>query len=218
MMYPAHHHISLPYSYYTYTPVGENAGPSLIYTLLILGMVFFMAANIMPVLSPAVDRVWHVADSILKWGFFIIISALLVQMLGLLPGVPHIHITYVHMVIAFFLFAILWNTFVPVSNAQMEENKAFPIKEELTAGKKRENSKKETKKEEEVLPWEDLRAHPSAFLTTRLNKMMLWPFPTGKAVKGGKELWWEKGTHLQLGHFNKARPGKAKKRKSLRRT
>ncbi|KIR24965.1 hypothetical protein I307_05073 [Cryptococcus deuterogattii 99/473] len=165
----------------------------------------------MPVLSPAVDRIRHVADPILKWGFFIIISALLVQMLGLLPGVPYIHITYVHMVTAFLLFAILWNTFVPVPNAQMEENKALPPKEDkLTAGKKRESSKEETKKEEEASPWEDLRAHPSAFLTTRLNKMMPWPFPMGKAVKGGKELWWEKGTHLQLGHFNKARPGKVK--------
>ncbi|KIR80887.1 hypothetical protein I306_02344 [Cryptococcus gattii EJB2] len=211
MMYPAHHHISLPYSFYTYIPVGENAGPSPIYTLLILGMVFFMAANIMPVLSPAVDRVWHVADPIIKWGFFIIISALLVQMLELLPGVPHIHITYVHMVTAFLLFAILWNAFVPVPNPQMEENKAPPPKEDkLTPGRKRESSKEETKKEEEDSPWEDLRAHPSAFLTTRLNKMMPWPFPMGKAVKGGKELWWEKGTHLQLGHFNKVRSGKPK--------
>lgn len=56
-MYPAHYHIYLPYSYHTYTPAGENAGPSPIYSLLILGMVFFMAANIMPVLSPAVDRI-----------------------------------------------------------------------------------------------------------------------------------------------------------------
>lgn len=81
----------------------------------------------------------------------------------------------------------------------MEENKAFPAKEDKqTAEKKRVSSKEATKKEEEVLPWEDLRAHPSAFLTTRLNKMMPWPFPMGKAVKGGKELWWEKGKSLQV--------------------
>lgn len=81
----------------------------------------------------------------------------------------------------------------------MEENKAFPAKEDKqTAEKKRVSSKEATKKEEEVSPWEDLRAHPSAFLTTRLNKMMPWPFPMGKAVKGGKELWWEKGKNLQV--------------------
>ncbi|WVO18988.1 uncharacterized protein IAS62_000264 [Cryptococcus decagattii] len=199
MMYPARHHISLPYSYYTYTPVGENAGPSPIYTLLNLGMVFFMAANIMPVLSSAVDRVWHDADPILKWGFFIIISALLAQMLGLLPGVPYIHITYVHMVMAFLLFAILWNTFLPVPNSQMEETKAFPAKENLTAGQKRESSKKETKKEEAVSPWEVLRAHPSAFLPTRLNKMMPWSFPMGKAVKEGRSYGGRKG-HTSTQH------------------
>lgn len=114
----------------------------------------------------------------------------------------------------------------------MEENKAFPAKEELTAGKKRESSKKETKKEEEVSPWEDLRAHPSAFLTTRLNKMMPWPFPMGKAVKEGKSYGGRKGhtfnceplshnswelatqsdtlTFIKSDHFNKAGPGKAK--------
>lgn len=55
-----------------------------------------------------------------------------------------------------------------------------------------------TKEEVEISPWDDLKAHPSTFLTTRLNKMMPWPFPMGKAASEGKELWWEKGTHLQL--------------------
>ena len=142
-----------------------------------------------------------------------------VQMLGLLPGVPPIHVTYVHMVTAFLLYvpvfklyglikylklincrvAIVWNTFVPVPSTQVEENKTPSVKEDKpTAGKKREISKEETKKEEEISPWDDLRAHPSAFLATRLNKMMPWPFPMGKAASEGKELWWEKGTHLQL--------------------
>lgn len=122
-----------------------------------------------------------------------------VQMLGLLPGVPPIHVTYVHMVTAFLLVAIVWNTFVPVPSTQVEENKTPSVKEDKpTAGKKREISKEETKKEEEISPWDDLRAHPSAFLATRLNKMMPWPFPMGKAAREGKELWWEKGTHLQL--------------------
>lgn len=209
MTYPVYHHISQPYTYHTYIPVDENGGTSPIYALLMLGLVLFMAANVMPALIPAVDRVWYVADPALKWGFFIIISALLVQMLGLLPGVPPIHVTYVHMVTAFLLVAIVWNTFVPVPSTQVEENKTPSVKEDKpTAGKKREISKEETKKEEEISPWDDLRAHPSAFLATRLNKMMPWPFPMGKAAREGKELWWEKGTHLQLGHFNRVRLGK----------
>ncbi|UOH80780.1 hypothetical protein LQV05_003439 [Cryptococcus neoformans] len=215
MTYPVYHHISQPYTYHTYIPVDENVGPSPIYALLVLSMVFFMPANVMPVLIAAVDRVWQMADPALKWGFFIIISAFLVQMLGSLPGVPGIHVTYVHMVTAFLLLicrvAIVWNTFVPISSAQEEENNTPSVKEDKpTAGKKREISKEETKKEVEISPWDDLRAHPSTFLTTRLNKMMPWPFPMGKAASEGKELWWEKGTHLQLGHFNRERLGKVK--------
>ncbi|OXG18761.1 hypothetical protein C366_02872 [Cryptococcus neoformans Tu401-1] len=199
MTYPVYHHISQPYTYHTYIPVDENVGPSPIYALLVLSMVFFMPANVMPVLIPAVDRVWQMADPALKWGFFIIISAF------------RIHVTYVHMVTAFLLVAIVWNTFVPISRAQEEENKTPSVKEDKsTVGKKREISKEETKEEVEISPWDDLRAHPSTFLTTRLNKMMPWPFPMGKAAREGKELWWEKGTHLQLGHFNRERLGKVK--------
>lgn len=63
----------------------------------------------------------------------------------------------------------------------------------------RESAKKEEKKEKketkdpEPSPWEEMRAHPSAFLTTRLNRMIPWPFPMGKAAKVGNELWWESG-------------------------
>lgn len=48
-------------------------------------------------------------------------------------------------------------------------------------------------------PWDDPRAHPSAFLTTRLNPPALWPYPMGKSgSKDGSELWWESGTPLHV--------------------
>lgn len=84
----------------------------------------------------------------------------------------------------------------------MEETKAFPAKENLTAGQKRESSKKETKKEGAVSPWEVLRAHPSAFLPTRLNKMMPWSFPMGKAVKEGRSYGGRKGHTSTWSHYS----------------
>jgi hypothetical protein len=30
-------------------------------------------------------------------------------------------------------------------------------------------------------------------LTTRLNRMLPWPFPMGRAKEKGPELWWESG-------------------------
>lgn len=52
--------------------------------------------------------------------------------------------------------------------------------------------KKATKKEESS-PWDEMRAHPSAFLTSRLNRLLPWPYPMGKAAAMGNELWWESG-------------------------
>ncbi|ODO05181.1 hypothetical protein L198_01870 [Cryptococcus wingfieldii CBS 7118] len=192
------------YPYYTYTPGGEVSGPTPVYALLIIGMVFFMASNVMPNLIPPADRVWHTAPFLLQWGFLIIICALLVQMMGLLPGVPQIHITYVHMTIAVLLFVIMWNQTVPgPSPPPPEEKKSSSSSKDKPAEAKKEEKKKEEPKPEEPSPWDDLRAHPSAFLTTRLNKMMPWPFPMGKASSGGKELWWEKGMPAHVGHFNR---------------
>lgn len=59
--------------------------------------------------------------------------------------------------------------------------------------KKEEKKEKKEEPEAEPTPWDDARAHPSAFLTTRLNRMLPWPFPMGKAKAVGPELWWESG-------------------------
>lgn len=59
--------------------------------------------------------------------------------------------------------------------------------------KKEEKKEKKPEKKEEPSPWEEMRAHPSAFLTTRLNRLVAWPFPMGKATALGSELWWESG-------------------------
>ncbi|WVQ83022.1 hypothetical protein IAT38_005160 [Cryptococcus sp. DSM 104549] len=194
------------YPYYNYSPFGGDlSGPSPIYIILVMGIVFFMAANAMPTLIPAADRVWHVAPFVLQWGFIIIIFALMVQMVGLLPGVPQIHITYVHMTIATLLFILMWNHIVSDIQPAPEEKKSSSSSssKEKPKEEKKEEKKKEEKPPEEPSPWDDLRAHPSAFLTTRLNKMMPWPFPMGKAGRAGPELWWEKGTPSHVGHFNK---------------
>lgn len=65
--------------------------------------------------------------------------------------------------------------------------------------------KAEKKKEPESNPWDELRAHPSAFLTTRLNRLVAWPFPMGKAAAVGNELWWESGVpaHVYVHTLNR---------------
>jgi hypothetical protein len=59
--------------------------------------------------------------------------------------------------------------------------------------KSEEKKEKKAEKKVEPSPWEEMRAHPSAFLTTRLNRLVAWPFPMGKATALGTELWWESG-------------------------
>ncbi|WVF68706.1 hypothetical protein IAT40_003478 [Kwoniella sp. CBS 6097] len=215
--------MSLPYTYTPFSPYPNYAyplsesmnTPSPIYTLLIIGMVFFMAANVMPNLIPAADRVWHVAPMVLQWGFLIIIFALMVQMTGLIPGVPQMHITYVHMATATLLFILMWNHIVSQTPPAEEKKSSSSSakKEEKKPEKKKEEKKQEEEKPQEPSPWDDLRAHPSTFLTTRLNKLMPWPFPMGKAARagGGSELWWEKGMPSHVGHFNRTDPEAAKK-------
>ncbi|OCF37016.1 hypothetical protein I316_00920 [Kwoniella heveanensis BCC8398] len=213
--------MSLPYTYTPFSPYPNYAyplseamnTPSPIYTLLIMGMVFFMAANVMPNLIPAADRVWHVAPMVLQWGFIIIIFALMVQMTGLIPGVPQIHITYVLMAITTLLFILMWNHIVsqtPPAEEKKPSSSSSGKKEEKPE-KKKEEKEDEQDKPAEPSPWDDLRAHPSAFLTTRLNKLMPWPFPMGKAGRAGGELWWEKGMPSHVGHFNRPDPDAAKK-------
>ncbi|KAK8858692.1 hypothetical protein IAR55_002921 [Kwoniella newhampshirensis] len=197
----------VPYTHphYPYVAPDFTAGPAPVYTMLIVGMVFFMAANVMPNLLPAADRVWNVAPFVLQWGFFIIIGALLVQMLGLLPVTPQLHITYVHMTIATLLFVIVWNQTTADLPQPAEERKPSSSSSSSSRDKPSEKKKEEKKEEKpaEPSPWDDSRSHPSAFLTTRFEKMVPWPFPLGKADRGGNELWWEKGVPSHVGHFNK---------------
>lgn len=58
---------------------------------------------------------------------------------------------------------------------------------------KKEEEEKKPEKKPEPSPWDELRAHPSAFLTSRLNRLIPWPYPMGKATAQGSELWWESG-------------------------
>nr|XP_018262235.1 uncharacterized protein I303_05251 [Kwoniella dejecticola CBS 10117]OBR84393.1 hypothetical protein I303_05251 [Kwoniella dejecticola CBS 10117] len=202
-----------PYPSYSYPFAQSLATPAPVYTLLIIGMMMFMAANVMPNLIPEADRLWHVAPMDLQWGFLIIIFALMVQMLGIVPGVPQLHITYVHMAIASLLFILMWNHTVSDIPTPKEEKK--PSSSSSSSRQKPREEKKEKKEEkpEEPSPWDDLRAHPSAFLTTRLNKLMPWPFPMGRASRKGNELWWEKGMPSHVGHFDKPDPDILKKEK-----
>ncbi|WRT67895.1 uncharacterized protein IL334_004869 [Kwoniella shivajii] len=201
-----------PYPTYSYPFSQSLTGPSPIYTILIIGMVLFMAANVMPNLIPAADRIWYVAPMVLQWGFIIVIFALMVQMLGLVPGVPQLHITYVHMTIAALLFILMWNHIVSEIPPSKEEKRSSSSSLKERPSEKRKEEKKEDD-DKDPSPWDDLRSHPSAFLTTRLNKIMPWPFPVGRAKRLGSELWWEKGMPLHVGHFNKPDPDLAKKAK-----
>nr|XP_019012869.1 uncharacterized protein I206_02365 [Kwoniella pini CBS 10737]OCF51650.1 hypothetical protein I206_02365 [Kwoniella pini CBS 10737] len=201
-----------PYPSYPYPLAQSLSTPAPVYTLLIIGMVLFMAANVMPNLIPQADRVWHVAPMVLQWGFIIIIFALMVQMLGIVPGVTQLHITYVHMAIASLLFILMWNHIVSDTPVQEEKtSSSSSSSREKPSERKKEAKNKE--EEKEPSPWDDLRSHPSAFLTTRLGKLMPWPFPMGQANRKGNELWWEKGMPSHVGHFNKPDPELIKKEK-----
>lgn len=70
-----------------------------------------------------------------------------------------------------------------------------------SSSREKEKEKKEEKKPEKTPapnPWDEMRAHPSAFLTSRLNRLMPWPYPMGKAAPVGNELWWESGVPHQM--------------------
>lgn len=139
-------------------------------------------------------------------------------MLGLLPGVPAMHLTYVHVTIAFLLwvpsspntvneiahcandsFFLLWNQMlIEVPDASKESSSSSSSSSEKREArpepkKERKEEKKEDKPDPPPDPWSDMRSHPSAFLTTRLNRLMPWPYPMGKAATSGNELWWESG-------------------------
>jgi hypothetical protein len=88
-------------------------------------------------------------------------------------------------------FFLIWNQIIA---DQPEESKQSSSSSSAKKEEKKEEKKeKKEPSEPEPTPWDDLRAHPSAFLTTRLNRMLPWPFPMGKAARMGTELWWESG-------------------------
>jgi hypothetical protein len=88
-------------------------------------------------------------------------------------------------------FFLVWNQIV--ADQPPEPQTASSSSATKREEKKEEKKSKEQKTEPEPTPWNDLRAHPSAFLTTRLNRMLPWPFPMGRAAAAGNELWWESG-------------------------
>ncbi|ORX37315.1 hypothetical protein BD324DRAFT_650915 [Kockovaella imperatae] len=197
---------------YTFAPpmptdLGNLGSPAPIYVILIVGMVLFMASHTMPALLPDPAKVGQVAPMILQWGFGIILLALLTQMTGLVPGVPQLHITYVHLATAFIIFFLIWNQVI----AEIPEEESDSKRSTSSSSEKKDEKpeKKESKKETaetEPSPWDDLRAHPSAFLTTRLNRYLPWPFPMGRAAALGPELWWESGQPAHVGHYNRPEP------------
>ncbi|EIW73465.1 hypothetical protein TREMEDRAFT_59633 [Tremella mesenterica DSM 1558] len=191
-----------------------------VYVVLIIGMVGFMLANFAPSMVTDGNKIGNIAPMVIQWGFTIILLTLAGTMLGLIPGVPRLHVTYVHLAVAFFLFVFVWNHIVANQppNETEEEAKAKADKEKerekqkeeaeakaKAQAKEKEKAKKKEEKEaaKDESPWDDLRSHPSAFLTTKFNRALPWPFPLGRAADRGTELWWESGTPAHLGHFNK---------------
>jgi len=104
----------------TYGPLHTLGAPAPVYLILLIGMVLFMASNAMPALTPDPGKIgsaarfthgWlamltgsNVAPFVLQWGFVLILFALMAQMTGILPGVPRLHITYVHLTVAFLMW------------------------------------------------------------------------------------------------------------------
>ena len=84
---------------------------------------------------------------------------------------------------------------------EREKMKAAEAEKEKQKQKEKERAKQKEKEaaaakegSKDPSPWDDLRAHPSAFLTTKFNRPLPWPFPMGRAANPGPELWWESGT------------------------
>ena len=88
-------------------------------------------------------------------------------------------------------FFLVWNQVVADLPPEKSSSSLSSSKEKEKPKEEKKEEKKE--KEPEPSPWDDLRAHPSAFLTTRLNRFLPWPFPMGRAAPVGPELWWESG-------------------------
>lgn len=92
-------------------------------------------------------------------------------------------------------FFLIWNQMAAGAAAQPESKPSKSSSSSSSQQREKKEEKKEKKAEpkREPSPWDEMRAHPSAFLTTRLNRLIAWPFPMGKAAAVGNELWWESG-------------------------
>ncbi|KAL7423018.1 Structural maintenance of chromosomes protein 6 [Cryptotrichosporon argae] len=212
-----------PQPYPTFTPpsvLDTIAAPAPVYMILIVGMVLFLATHAMQGLLPEDDRFFTAVPLLLQWGFGICLLALCTQMLGLLPGVPRLHLTYVHMAVAFLIFFLVWNQTVSDSTTGASPEPSAPSRSSSSSSSSKERPREEkqakVKDEAGAAPsaWDNLRAHPSAFLTTRLNRPALWPFPMGFAGKERRELWWESVTPAHVGHFNRPEPEATKSAES----
>jgi hypothetical protein len=88
----------------------------------------------------------------------------------------------------------VWNQLASEVPAQPPDAPAKPVPSASKEKPKEDKPEKKAERPAAPSPWDDLRAHPSAFLTTRLNRAAMWPFPMGRAADVGPELWWESGT------------------------
>ena len=91
-------------------------------------------------------------------------------------------------------FFLIWNQVVADIPEEKERSSSSSSSSSSSKKEEKPSEKKESRdKDPEPSSWDDLRAHPSAFLTTRLNRYLPWPFPMGQAAAAGPELWWESG-------------------------
>ncbi|KAK7326159.1 hypothetical protein VNO80_33234 [Phaseolus coccineus] len=194
--------------------VYEQVGnPGYVYPILITGMVIFMASNVMPNLLPEAQRIIGPVDETTAGRH--VNASYLGQHDHCLSPVSRLQTTT-----ADSRFFLVWNQMAAdIPEPAPEKSSSSSSSASRESSKKEEKKEKKEKKEAEPSPWEEMRAHPSAFLTTRLNRMIPWPFPMGRAAKVGNELWWESGvpSHVYVptalfgcikltfssGHFNR---------------
>jgi hypothetical protein len=58
------------------SPLDSLGAPAPVYTILILGMVLFLASNVMPALFPSPEKLGNVAPLVLQYGFVFCLLAL----------------------------------------------------------------------------------------------------------------------------------------------
>ena len=74
-------------------------------------------------------------------------------------------------------FFLIWNQIA--ADLPPEPKEQPKPSSSSSSSREKEREKKDEKKEEkkpEPSPWDEMRAHPSAFLTSRLNRLLPWPY------------------------------------------